>query len=292
MNITFWGVRGSIATSGPEFAEVGGNTTCVEIEADGERLIIDAGTGLRPLGDKLITEARLFGRQLEATFLFSHLHWDHIQGFPFFAPAFMPGTSLNLYGPREEGAANPFAASQIEGGVTIEDALRRQMQPPLFPVRLDDMPSKKRFHTLGDGSELSIGGFTVRVRALSHPQGSLGYRIEHGGQTLCFATDNEHPAEGVDEALVELARGVDLFICDAQYTEAEYDGKVGPCRRGWGHSTYVAAARTARAAGVKRLVLTHHDPSHDDATIARIERETQALFAASSAAREAEPLSL
>ncbi len=281
MNITFWGVRGSIATSGPEFSGVGGNPPCLEIEADGERLIIDAGTGLRALGEKLTTEARLFSRPVEATLLFSHLHWDHIQGFPFFAPAFAPTTRLELYGPREAT------------GVTLEEALRRQMQPPLFPVRLDDMPSKKRFHTIGDGSEIQLGGFTVHVRGLAHPQGTLGYRVERGGQSVCFATDTEHPADGsVDAALVDLARGVDLFICDAQYTEAEYDGKVGPSRRGWGHSTYVAATRAARAAGGKRLVLTHHDPSHDDATIARIEREAQALFSASSAAREAQPLYL
>ncbi len=280
MNITFWGVRGSIATSGPEFARVGGNTTCVEVEADGERLVLDAGTGLRGLGGKLTSEARLLGRPVEATMLFSHLHWDHIQGFPFFAPLFVPSTRLELYGPREAS------------GVTIEEALARQMQPPLFPVRLADTASKKRFHTIGDGSVLELGGFTVRVRALEHPQGSLGFRIERGGRSLCFATDTEQSAEVVDEALVDLARGVDLFICDAQYTEAEYDGREGPSRRGWGHSTYVAAANAARAAGVKRLVLTHHDPSHDDATIARIEREARSLFSASIAAREAEPLAL
>jgi phosphoribosyl 1,2-cyclic phosphodiesterase len=269
--------------SGPEFATVGGNTTCVEIEAGGERLILDAGTGLRALGAKLTTEARLLGRHVEATLLFSHLHWDHIQGFPFFTPAFAPSTRLELFGPTDEG------------GVTIEDALRRQMQPPLFPVGLDAMAAAKSFRAIGDGDELQIGAFKVRTRALPHPQGTIGFRIEHGGRSVCFATDTEHPADGsIAEPLLDLARGADLFICDAQYTEAEYDGRdgFGPCRRGWGHSTFVAATKAARAAGAKRLILTHHDPSHDDAMIARIESEARTLFSASSAAREACPVAV
>lgn len=282
MKITFWGVRGSIATSGPEFAGVGGNTTCLEVEADGERLIIDAGTGLRGLGAKLSTEARLFCRPVQATLLFTHLHWDHIQGFPFFGPAFAPTTSLELYGPSD-------------GSVTLEEALRRQMQPPLFPVRLEDMPASKHFSSISDGSAFEIGGFRVRTRALEHPQGTLGYRIEHGRRSLCFATDTEHPRDGsIDEALLDLARDVDVFVCDGQYTEAEYEGRdgAGPPRRGWGHMTYVAATRAAKAARVGRLVLTHHDPGHDDSMIERIERDAERLFAGTRAARECRPLAV
>ncbi|MBM4376439.1 MAG: MBL fold metallo-hydrolase [Deltaproteobacteria bacterium] len=282
MKVTFWGVRGSIATSGPEFAGVGGNTTCVEVEAEGERLIIDAGTGLRALGSKLATEARLLGRPVKATLLFSHLHWDHIQGFPFFGPAFAPTTELDLHG-------------SSEGEVTLEEALRRQMQPPLFPVRLEDMAAKKRFHSIDDGSTFEVGGFRIRTRALEHPQGTLGYRIEHGHRAFCFATDTEHPRDGsVDEALVDLARDVDLFVCDGQYTEAEYEGGdgSGPPRRGWGHMTYVAATRAARAAHARRLVLTHHDPAHDDAMIGRIERDAESHFAGTRAARECRPFTV
>jgi phosphoribosyl 1,2-cyclic phosphodiesterase len=279
MKITFWGVRGSIATSGPEFASVGGNTTCLEVEADGERLILDAGTGLRALGTKLATEARLLGRPVQATLLFTHLHWDHIQGFPFFGPAFAPTTELDLYGPSD-------------GAVTLEEAMRRQMQPPLFPVRLEDMAARKRFSSIADGSSFEVGGFRIRTRALEHPQGTLGFRIEHGGRSLCFATDTEHPQNGrVDEALVDLARDVDLFVCDGQYTEAEYEGREGsgPPRRGWGHMTYVAATKAARAAHARRLVLTHHDPAHDDSMIGRIERDAESLFSGTRAARESRP---
>lgn len=284
MRITFWGVRGSIATSGLQFARFGGNTTCLEVEADGERLVIDAGTGIRALGQKIAQQARVFGRRVSTTMLFTHLHWDHIQGFPFFGPAFDPSTELHLFGPIDE-----------DGESTLEDVLRRQMCPPTFPVRLEEMASSKSFHTIGDGSEMMLNGFHVRTRALCHPQGSLGYRIEAGGRTMCFATDTEHPADGsIDEALLDLARDVDVLIYDAQYTEAEYEGHngTGPSRRGWGHSTYVAAARAARACGAKRLLLTHHDPTHDDTMMEKIEREARSLFPACRAAREAMPFAV
>lgn len=275
MQATIWGARGSIATSGPEFVRFGGNTTCVEVQAeDGSRLILDAGTGLRGLGDQLALEARALGRPVDATLLFSHLHWDHVQGFPFFSPAYAPDTRLTLYGPGE-------------GANSLEEVLDAQMRPPTFPVSLASMPSCKRFHTITSGAELEIGPFRVRARALSHPQGSLGYRIEAGGKTLCFATDTEHPDDGtVDEALLDLAHGVDMLICDAQYTAEEYEGRVGPPRRGWGHSTYVAAVQAAKASRALRLVLTHHDPTHDDDLMLAIERDARSRFGACRAARE------
>jgi phosphoribosyl 1,2-cyclic phosphodiesterase len=280
MKITFWGVRGSIATAGQQFARAGGHTTCVEIEADGERIVIDAGTGIRGLGNKLAAEARVLGRYVDATILFTHLHWDHIQGFPFFSPAFGPCNRLDLFGP-------------ADGGVSLEDAMREQMRPPMFPITLDDMAATKSFHTIGDDTVLQLGGFTVRARALCHPQGSLGYRIERAGRSLCFATDTEHPDDGsVDERLLDLARGVDALIHDAQFTEDEYEGRIGPPRRGWGHSTYVAAAQAAQAAGAKSLFLTHHDPGHDDDMVDAIERSARSLFTPCRAARETQPVLL
>jgi phosphoribosyl 1,2-cyclic phosphodiesterase len=265
MRITFWGVRGSIATSGPEFSHFGGNTTCIEVEASGHRLIIDAGTGLRALGQKMIAQSRLFGRPIEATFFFSHLHWDHIQGFPFFGPAFMPDTHLSLF----------------SAGGGLEEALTRQMQPPMFPVPLSAMPCKRAFDAIEPDGSQETGPFVVRARALCHPQGSLGYRIEALGKSFCFATDTEHAGDEIDEAILDLARDVDILAYDAQYTEAEYAS-----RKGWGHSTYVAAARIAKAAGAKRLLLTHHDPTHGDDVVAAIEREAKALFSPTAAARE------
>jgi phosphoribosyl 1,2-cyclic phosphodiesterase len=283
MNITLWGVRGSIATSGPEFARFGGNTTCVEIEADGARLIIDAGTGVRALGDKLIQEAHALGRPVEATFLFSHLHWDHIQGFPFFRPAYLPDADLRLHGPVHED------------GSTLQEVLIRQMQPPTFPVPIAAMQSQPKFATLAAGQLLEVGPFRVRTRALCHPQGALGFRIEAGRRSMCFATDTEHPDDGsLDESLLSLARDVDLLIHDAQYTEAEYRGSSGsgPPRIGWGHSTHLAAAAVARAAGAGRLVLFHHDPAHDDDLVEAIEQDARRAFEHSRAARQGERFEL
>ena len=279
MRVTFWGVRGSIATSGLAFTKFGGNTTCLEIEAGGSRLIIDGGTGLRGLGQKLSQEAKILGRPVSADILFTHLHWDHVQGFPFFGPGFSRDTRLRLYGPQDAD------------GSSLEDVLRRQMTPPTFPVGLDSMPAQKEFYALSSGDAFTVGEFTVHTRALDHPQGSIGFRVEAMGRSLCFATDTEHFSDGsIDEALQSLAHDVDLLICDAQYTEAEYEGRDGgPSRRGWGHSTYVAATKAARATGAKRLILTHHDPGHDDATMERIEREARGLFSACRAAREAMP---
>jgi phosphoribosyl 1,2-cyclic phosphodiesterase len=282
MRVTFWGVRGSIATSGLEFARFGGNTTCLEIEAGGDRLVIDAGTGIRALGSKLAREARTLGRPVEATILFTHLHWDHVQGFPFFAPGFDPSSRIDLHGPVDENGS-------------LETVLRRQMMPPTFPVTLEAMTPQRRFHMLKSGDDLAVGSIHVRTRALCHPQGSLGFRVEHGGRSVCFATDTEHLPDGsIDDALLDLARDVDLLIYDAQYTEAEYEGRDGhgPPKRGWGHSTYVAATRVAAATGARRLVLTHHDPTHDDGMMERIEKEARALFPACRAAREALPIAV
>jgi phosphoribosyl 1,2-cyclic phosphodiesterase len=256
----------------------------LEVVYDGHRLVLDAGTGLRALGDKVMSEARRLGRGPQLSFLFTHLHWDHIQGFPFFAPAFRPDAVIDLYGPRG------YDDERAEGrGVplTLEQVLNKQMQPPSFPVPLNAMPSTKRFHTIASGDVRQIGPFTVRARALNHPQGVLGYRIEAGGRSMCFATDTEHEeGKPIDEAILDLAKDVDLLVYDAQYTEAEYAGKDGPSRKGWGHSTYVAAARIAKAAGARQLALFHHDPSHDDAMIEAIESDARTIFNKSFASRE------
>lgn len=269
MKLTFWGVRGSIATSGHEFARTGGNTTCLEVEAGDRRLIIDAGTGLRGLGQKLLTASQSTGRPIQATFLFTHLHWDHIQGFPFFTPAFLPTTELDLYGPRD-------------GETSLKQVLGDQMKPPTFPIPLDAMASEKRFHAASSGDGLEVGPLYVQMRALCHPQGSLGFRIEAGGRKLCFATDTEHRATGdIDPSILELARDVDLLVLDAQYTEEEYRARIG-----WGHSTYVAAARIAKASGARRLALFHHDPMHGDDMIDRMEQDARTIFDNTFAARE------
>jgi len=269
MDVKFWGVRGSIATSGPEFAKYGGNTTCVEVVVGGQRIILDAGTGIRGLGAKMMKAPRL-GR---TAMFWSHLHWDHIQGFPFFMPAFVKGAELQLYGPGAGGAAR------------LRAALASQMQPPTFPVTLDVMGAAMEFHDAAAGDTIVVNEAVVKTIGLAHPNGCIGYRVEGDGAAVVFCTDVEVGGT-IREDLVEFARGADLLIFDAQYTPSEYEGKVGPPKKGWGHSTMIDAAKLARAASVKNLALTHHDPAHSDRIVERMETAARFTFDNTAAARE------
>jgi len=267
MRIKFWGVRGSIAAPGPDTAEVGGNTSCVEVRCGATRLVLDAGTGVRKLGEALMAEG-----PLDATLLLSHLHWDHIQGLPFFVPAYLPSTKLQIV-----GAAN--------GVMSLRDALAHQMTAPVFPVRLDELGAQLTLREVRSGDALQIGEARIRVARLNHPGGVHAFRVEHEGRSVVYATDTEHYA-CVDPALRALAEGADVLIYDSQYTPEEYRGDAGRSRVGWGHSTYVAGAELARAAGVGRYVLFHHDPQRTDAGVLDVERRARELFAPSVAARE------
>lgn len=273
MRINFWGVRGSIASPGPETAGVGGNTSCVEILCDTTRLILDAGTGVRRLGDKLLGEG-----PVEATMLLSHLHWDHIQGLPFFVPAYLPTTKLQIVG---SGG----------GAATLREVLETQMTAPVFPVRLDELGADLSLREVRSGETFWIGDVRVRAAKLNHPGGVMAYRIDFDGRSVVYATDTEHYA-CVDPTLRALAEGADVLIYDSQYTPEEYRGDRGRSKVGWGHSTYVAGAELARAAGVGQYVLFHHDPQRDDAGVIDVERKARELFADSVAAREGMSISL
>lgn len=263
MKVKFWGVRGSIATPGPETDRYGGNTPCVTVEHAGTRLLLDAGTGIRKLGLALAAEAG--GKPLEVHLLISHCHWDHIQGFPFFAPAFVPGNVIHVYGmsPTEK---------------PLQKVLAGQMDPEYFPVALGDLAARLVVHELRD-EFLEIGPFAISHGFLNHPGITLGYRIEAGGRVLAYATDTEpfrrllashKPAAGIgetygiarDQEIVRLAREADLYIADSQYTPEEYEAK-----RGWGHSSYLDAVHLALEAEAKRLALFSHDPMHDDEAV-------------------------
>lgn len=264
MRVRFWGVRGSIAVSGPQFIRTGGNTSCVEVEAAGERLILDGGTGLRALGDGLMAgAARSAGAPVRTTILFSHVHWDHIQGVPFFAPAFHPDTELCFVGVQRPGA----------GG--IRSALAAQMRPPNFPITLDMLRARVRFCDILPDQPVEIGPFRVLPLDIPHPDGASAFRIEAGGRSFVYATDIEHGASLRSEVL-RLAEGADLLVHDAQYTRAEYrgeavDGRAGFPRVGWGHSSWEEAVEVAAAASAGRLALFHHDPRRGDAEVERLE---------------------
>ena len=268
LTVRFWGVRGSVPSPGPQTAAVGGNTSCVELRFGDEVIVLDAGTGLRALGERLVAG----GRPVSLSVLFSHVHWDHIQGFPFFPALFRSSTELALYGRPDEGS--------------LESALRAQMTWPNFPVQLEAVPARLRYGGFELERPFAIGSAIVQSTRLNHPNGVVAYRVEHDGRAVVYATDTEHYGDRVDKNLVKLAEGADVLIYDAQYTPEEYAGVIGGSRVGWGHSTWVEGVRVARAAGVGQLVLFHHDPAHDDAAVGAIERAAQTVLAGTVAARE------
>lgn len=263
MRIRFWGVRGSIASPGPDTAAVGGNTSCVEVVCGKTRIVLDAGTGLRGLGNQLLKE----GQPLELTLLLSHYHWDHIQGLPFFVPFYMKQAALTIVG-------------HANGVMSVREALTHQMTAPVFPVRLDEVGARLATREVKLGETFDVGEAKVTVAKGNHPGGVVAYRIEHEGRSLVYATDTEHYA-CVDPALRTLAEGADVLVYDSQYSPEEYKTKVG-----WGHSTYVEGAALARAAGAGKYVLFHHDPTRTDAQVAELEARAQALHPSSIAARE------
>ncbi len=276
LRVRFWGARGSVPVSGARYLRAGGDTSCVELCCGGERLVLDGGTGLRALG------AHLGPGPQRLTLLFSHVHWDHIQGVPFFGPAFHPGSSLELIGAQRDGRS-------------LRAALAHQMQPPQFPIGLDAFAADLRFSVATPGRSFARGPFTLTPLELDHPDGILAWRIAAGGRTVVYATDVEHDraARGqLDARLLRFAEGADLLIHDAQYSDAEYTGASGPPRRGWGHSTWTEAVDLARSAGVGQLALFHHDPARDDAALELLETAAQARFPATRAARAGEAVLL
>jgi phosphoribosyl 1,2-cyclic phosphodiesterase len=271
MDVRFWGVRGSIPVSGETFVRTGGNTSCLELCHAGERLILDGGTGLRALGDSL-------GSPCRAAILFSHVHWDHIQGVPFFGPAFHPDSQLTFMGtPRASGS--------------LRDALTAQMRPPTFPITLEALRAQVQFVDLPSQQARDYGPFRITALDLPHPDGVSGFRIEAGGRSLVYATDVEH-GEGLRPELIRLAEGADLLVHDAQFSREEYLGKVGFSRVGWGHSPWEDAVEVARLADVAQLRLFHHDPRRNDAGVDDIEAQARLRFPRLRAAREGEVVRL
>jgi len=270
--VIFWGVRGSVPTPGPSTVGVGGNTSCIEVRLDKDLIILDGGTGLRLLGLGLNGQ-----ESIHAHLFFSHVHWDHIQGFPFFGPALAPGNRFDLYG---------------GGNVTrtLEETLAGQMNYPNFPVTLNAMGSEMTFHNIGEDEPITFGKGKDKVKVtaipLNHPNGCFGYRIDYHDRAMVYATDTEHYDEP-DPHLLKACRNAGLLVYDGQYTPEEYTGYPGfPSKVGWGHSTFVEGVRLAALAGVRRLAFTHHDPAHDDSAVEEEERRSRELFRESMAARE------
>lgn len=267
-HIKFWGVRGSIPCPGSETLRYGGNTSCVEMQVGGERLIFDGGTGLRILGQSLLPQMPVKGH-----LFFTHSHWDHIQGFPFFVPAFVKGNEFKIY-----GAPAPNRA-------TIKQRLHDQMLHPNFPVPLQIMQADLKFYDLEAGETLQIGEVSLDTASLNHPGEAIGYRVNWQGLSAAYITDTEHFLDKLDENVLRLSQQADVLIIDATYTNEEYHDPRST-KVGWGHSTWQEAIKIAKTAGVKQLVLFHHDPSHNDVCLDQIGEQASLVFPHTILARE------
>ena len=273
MRVRFWGTRGSIAAPGPDTVRYGGNTSCVEVVTQsGNHFVLDCGTGARALGLEMAENA---ARPIRTTILLTHTHWDHIQGFPFFQPLFEQGSEITVYAP-------------LGVGRSLTDVLAGQMEFTYFPVELDELPAKIDYKDLVEG-EYKVNDARVVAQYLNHPTMTLGYRIEADGVIVCYMCDHEpysttlwhaESEPGLMDSILhlndrkhaEFMAGADLVIHDSQYTPEEYERK-----KGWGHSTYDYVVEMASAAGAKRVILTHHEPTHTDDDLDRIHRTAQEL---------------
>jgi phosphoribosyl 1,2-cyclic phosphodiesterase len=266
MEITIWGARGSVPVSGPEYLRFGGDTTCLEVRGPGDPLLIDAGTGIRRAGDRLDAQ-----RVRHIHLLFTHAHWDHVLGFPFFRPLYTPGVRIEIYG-------------CLEAQNSVRKMLGRAMSPPGFPVDLDDVAAELVFHE-PCREHFAAGGCTVTTIPLSHPNGGVGYRIEESNRSIVFLTDNELglviPGGRTRAEYARFAAGADLLLHDGELTSEEYH-----TRRGWGHSTWEDAFVLALEADVGRFGIWHHNMQRDDDEIDRIVGECQARVGAAKAAVE------
>jgi phosphoribosyl 1,2-cyclic phosphodiesterase len=254
VKIRFWGTRGSIPTPGQRTVRYGGNTACVEVrDSSGALLVLDAGTGLRELGVQLAQNGH---GPLSLDLFISHLHWDHIQGIPFFRPAYDSRTAIRVHAPRH--------------GRPLRELLGLGMDDPFFPVDLDAVPAKLEIEEFPEGAERTVGPFRVSGARLYHPAPAFAYRVEADDRSLVYATDTEDPFSGRENPVIALAQGADVLIHDAQYQSGDY-------KKGWGHSTTETAVDVALRAGAKRVVLYHHDPDRTDDELDRIAVDAQRL---------------
>lgn len=262
--VKFWGVRGSITCPGPETVRYGGNTTCIEIRCGGYPVIIDGGSGLRLLGREMAKE-----RPGRIDLFFTHTHFDHVVGVPFFQPAYLKDMTVN------------FWAGHLSAGLTLKKFLHDMLMAPLFPVPLHYFEGCE-YNDFRPGQEIELGpGIRITSAPLNHPNGACGFRVEYGGKAVCVVTDTEHVPQVPDHNVLNLVRGADLMIYDSMFTDEEF-----PRFAGWGHSTWQEALRIADTADVKRAVIFHHDPNHDDAFMDQIARKASQVRPGTVVAQE------
>ncbi len=267
MKVKFYGTRGSIPVPEKDFMEFGGNTACILLTFDsGDRVVLDAGSGIRKLGKELAASP---ASQQRLSIALSHTHWDHIQGFPFFGPAYLPGQQFTV-----------FLCNRSKYEQSLEHILSNQMRFEYFPVSLEAMKADIRFWEPSAEHYLTEWGAKVTVVPHPHPGEAYGYRFEYNDKVVVYCTDVEH-AHGIDPGVVKLSKDADLLIHDAQYTPEELES-----HHGWGHSSWEQAIEVAELAGAKKLALFHHDPDHNDAFLRKVEKQCQQRFPDSFMARE------
>lgn len=265
MSVRFWGVRGSIPCPGPETLRYGGNTSCIEVLCGDQQLIFDAGSGIRRLGGACLERGL---RDFEI--FLTHTHLDHIIGLPFFAPAFEAKNHMRIY------------AGHLQPETPLRYVLSSMMQDPIFPIGVDQFRAEADFVEFTPGTILTpYQGITIRTAALNHPNGATGYRVDYQGRSVCIITDTEHSLEAPDQRILDLIEGSDMMIYDSTYSDEEYTRHVG-----WGHSTWQEGIRLAQQANVRKMVVFHHDPNHDDDKMDAIASAAEAMRSGSTVARE------
>jgi phosphoribosyl 1,2-cyclic phosphodiesterase len=259
-------VRGSIACPGPATAGYGGNTACLEIRAGNKLLIFDAGTGLKPFGGALAKQ----GGALDVDWFFTHTHFDHIQGIPFFSPLYDRRNRFRL------------RAGHLIPEMNLKQVLSEMMSAPLFPIPIGIFAAQLEFADFRAGETHDLGGgVVVKTAPLNHPNRATGYRVEVAGKSICYVTDTEHVPGRPDTNVLKLIEGADIVVYDCTYTDEEYPAHVG-----WGHSTWQEGIRLVERAGAKRLAIYHHDPDHDDTFMDKIAAEAEKMRPGTFVARE------
>jgi phosphoribosyl 1,2-cyclic phosphodiesterase len=268
--VHFWGVRGSLPVSGPEFHRYGGNTFCVEVQCGEQRLLFDAGSGLLPASKALMAEGIM-----NYNLFFSHCHYDHIIGLPYFIPIYSPDADVTMW------------AGHMTNGMTTREMVSEFIKPPWFPIRIDACRANMKFMDFKMGDEINaLPGIGIRTGKLDHPGNAVGYRIEYQGRTVAIITDTEHdPGGSLDPNVLALIEGVDVFLYDSMYTDDEMAR-----HRGFGHSSWQHALKLAKASGAKKVGFVHHSPYRTDAELDMIDRKARKIFPGAFAVREGDVL--
>lgn len=269
--MSFWGVRGSKPTPGKSTIQFGGNTSCVQIEAGGKNLIFDAGTGIAELGNKMM----MVKGKKEGDIFFSHLHWDHIQGLPFFTPLYCPGNQFRLYGEDKEE-------------IKFQEVINKQMNSPYFPVTMGMMKADYEFMNIKPNQVIDLGeDIIIKTFEVNHPNGCLSYKVEKADSSVVYSTDTEPMKGQRRKDFLEFIRGTDILIYDTHFTDAEYFGTGGYENKiGWGHSTWEEGTRISKEADIGYLILFHHKENRSDKEQREIELSAQKEFKNTIAAKE------